>query len=238
MLIIPALDLRSGRCVRLRQGDFDTETVYGDDPVALAEYWVRLGAARLHLVDLDGARLGQPQQLDIVQRIVERTAVPCQLGGGLRSEFDLRAAFNCGVTWAVIGTQAFLAPEWFREMCHKFPHRLWLGVDVRDGFVATHGWQKTTELDPAEVVSHFSAWPIAGFIVTDISRDGTLCGVRAHWLGQLAQGTTLPVIASGGIATLDDLRQLRAAGLAGCIIGKALYEGRFDLRAAMQAVSS
>lgn len=238
MLIIPAIDLRSGRCVRLRQGDFDAETVYGDDPVAVGEYWVRRGAPRLHLVDLDGARLGRPQQLDIVRRIVERAAVPCQLGGGLRSEVDLCAAFTCGVTWAVIGTQALQAPEWFREMCQKFPHRLWLGVDVRDGFVATHGWQKTTELDPEEVVSHFSAWPIAGFIVTDISRDGTLSGVRAGWLGQLAQRTTLPVIASGGIATLDDIRQLRAAGLAGCIIGKALYEGQLDLRAAIQAASS
>lgn len=238
MLVIPAIDVQGGKCVRLRQGEFADRTVYADDPLAVAEHWVELGAPRLHLVDLDGARLGQPQNLKLVQRIVERVQVPCQLGGGLRTEKDLRAAFDCGLAWCVIGTQAFLAPDWFRAMCQMFPGRLWLGVDVRDGLVATHGWQNTTNLEPKTVLAAFADWPLAGFIVTDIRRDGMLSGVDAEWFGQLARQTQLAVLASGGVTSLVDIERLKAAGVAGCIIGKALYEGRLDLRQAVRLATT
>jgi phosphoribosylformimino-5-aminoimidazole carboxamide ribotide isomerase len=234
MLIIPAIDIQGGRCVRLRQGDFSAETVYAEDPVAVAEHWADLGAPRLHLVDLDGARTGRPQNLEAVRRIIERVPVPCQLGGGLRSEEDLRSAFEAGVSWCIVGTQAFLAPEWFRTMTRTFAGRLWLGVDVRAGRVATHGWLNTTHLAAEEVLHHFADWPIAGFIVTDIHRDGMLSGVNAQWLEGLVRHSRLPIIASGGVTSLDDIAQLRSVGVAGCIIGKALYEGHLDLRAALR----
>lgn len=215
------------------QGDFSCETVYANDPVAVAQRWAELGAPRLHIVDLDGARLGRPQNLQTVRRIVERVQIPCQLGGGLRSESDLRAALDCGVCWCILGTQAFGAVDWFRDMCETFPGRLWLGVDVKDGMVATHGWQNTLRVTPEVVLEQFGDWPIAGFIVTDIRRDGTLSGVDAEWLGQLTRWTSLPVLASGGISSLTDITRIKEAGLAGCIVGKALYEGRIDLREAL-----
>ncbi|GBD36678.1 1-(5-phosphoribosyl)-5-[(5-phosphoribosylamino) methylideneamino] imidazole-4-carboxamide isomerase [bacterium HR36] len=233
MLIIPAIDIQGGRCVRLRQGDFASETVYADDPVAVAEHWAVQGAPRLHLVDLDGARTGRPQNLQTVRRIVERVPVPCQLGGGLRSEGDIRAAFACGVQWCVIGTQALLTPGWFAALCQAFPQRLWLGVDVRDGLVATHGWQQTISQTAEDVLAQFVSWPIAGFIVTDIRRDGMLAGVNVEWLQHLVRQTQLPIIASGGVSSLQDIARLCQVGVAGCIVGKSLYERKLDLRQAL-----
>lgn len=234
MLIIPAIDLQAGRCVRLRQGNFAESTVYGDDAVSIARHWEQLGAPRLHLVDLDGARLGSPQNWPVVRRIVQEVRIPCQLGGGLRSTADLEAAWEVGVGWCVIGTQAFEEPAWFESMVQRYPQRLYLSVDARDGLVATHGWQNTTPLRVEDVVQRFADWPLAGFILTDIRRDGMLCGVNTDWLNRLVQQVRLPILASGGIGSLADIAQLRTVGVAGCIVGKALYEGRIRLDEALE----
>jgi phosphoribosylformimino-5-aminoimidazole carboxamide ribotide isomerase len=234
MLIIPAIDLQAGRCVRLRQGDFAEVRVYADDPVAVAREFARSGAPRLHLVDLDGARTGSPQHWPVVRRIVSEAGIPCQFGGGLRCEADLQAAWDCGVSWCIVGTRAFQDPAWFESMVQRYPQRLYLSVDVRDGLVATHGWQNTTTLRVEEVLERFADWPLAGFIITDIGRDGMLCGVDARRFQPLVQRCRLPLIASGGISSLADLAQLQAAGVAGCIIGKALYEGRINLHQALK----
>jgi len=233
VLILPAIDLRGGQCVRLRQGDYAQETVFGDDPAALARRWVEQGAAYLHLVDLDGARHGHPVNGDSVRRIVQTSGVPCQLGGGLRSAEHIDEAFGWGVERVIVGTRALLDPAWCEKMCRRFPGRICIGIDARQGRVAIQGWERDSEQSALDLARRCSAWPLAALIYTDISRDGMLEGPNVEATAELASAVSVPVIASGGVTTLEDVARLSRCGLAGCIIGRALYEGRIDLRTAI-----
>jgi phosphoribosylformimino-5-aminoimidazole carboxamide ribotide isomerase len=236
MLILPAIDLRGGKCVRLKQGDYAQETVFGDDPAAMARRWVSLGAKALHLVDLDGAKAGHLVNGDAIRGFVKAVNVPCQLGGGIRSENDIETAFDWGVRRVVIGTRALQDPGWVREVAFAFPQRIVLGLDARDGKVATHGWQNVSGATVLELAQQFSQWPLAAIVFTDIARDGMLNGPNIEALVELAGAVQLPVIASGGVTTLDDVRRLVETKLAGCIIGRALYEGQLDLAAVLSLV--
>jgi phosphoribosylformimino-5-aminoimidazole carboxamide ribotide isomerase len=229
--------LRGGKCVRLRQGDFARETIFGDDPAAMARQWVSQGATRLHLVDLDGAKSGQPANEKAIAAIVGAAKVPCQLGGGLRTEAALRSAFALGVERAVVGTQALKAPEWFQRMAELFPGRLLLGLDAREGRVATAGWLDVGEVDALDLGRRCAALPLAGVIYTDIGRDGMLTGPNLEATAALAAAVPLPIIASGGVGQLADLQALANLRLAGCIVGRALYEGKFTLDQALAVCS-
>lgn len=238
MLILPAIDLRGGRCVRLRQGDYAQETVFGDDPVAMARRWVGEGARALHLVDLDGAKEGRPVNGKVIREIVQAVDVPCQVGGGLRTEADIEATLDTGVARVVLGTRALQDPAWVRQMAQSYPKRIVLGLDARDGKVATHGWLNTSEASVLEVAREFANWPLYAIVYTDIARDGMLEGPDVDGLAALAGAVPLPVIASGGVTTLDNVRELAARRVFGCIIGRALYEGKIDLSAVLELVSS
>ena len=235
MLIFPAIDLRGGQCVRLRQGDYARETVFGDDPAAVARRWVGQGARFLHLVDLDGAKEGRPLNGASVRAIVAAAGVPCQLGGGLRTEEHVAAALDCGVERVVLGTRALQDPAWLEGLCRRLPGRVVLGIDARQGRVATHGWLEVSDRPALDLARQCASWPLAAIVYTDISRDGMLAGPNVDALAELAAAVPLPVIASGGVTTVEDVRRLVPLGLAGCIIGRALYEGRLDLAAAIRA---
>jgi phosphoribosylformimino-5-aminoimidazole carboxamide ribotide isomerase len=233
VLILPAIDLRGGQCVRLRQGDYAQETVFGDDPAALARRWVEQGATYLHLVDLDGARQGHPVNGDSVRRIVQASGVPCQLGGGMRSEEHIDEALAWGVERVIIGTRALLDPAWCEKTCRRFPGRICVGIDARQGRVAIQGWQRDSEQSAIDLALRCSAWPLAALIYTDISRDGMLDGPNVEATTELAAAVSVPLIASGGVTTLEDVARLARCGVAGCIIGRALYEGKLDLALAI-----
>lgn len=233
MELWPAIDIRDGKCVRLCQGDFAREIVYAQDPVQMARHWCGLGAKRLHVVDLDGARAGELVNLPVVRRIIEAVSVPCQLGGGIRHRETIRALLSVGVARLVVGTRAVKDPEWFRQMCAEFPGRLVLGIDAREGWVATDGWTQTGEISAVSLAKSFEDAPLAGIVYTDIARDGMLKGVNVTAMAEMQRAVRIPVIASGGVTTLDDIRALRQAGLAGCILGRALYEGRINLPEAL-----
>ena len=237
MLILPAIDLRGGKCVRLKQGDYARETVIGDDPTAMARRWVGEGARALHLVDLDGAKEGRPVNGDVIRAIVRAVDVPCQVGGGLRTEADIEATLEMGVARIVLGTRALQDPAWVRQMAHEYPKRIVLGLDARDGKVATHGWLNTSEASVLDVAREFGNWPLYAIVYTDIARDGMLEGPNVEGLAALAGAVPLPVIASGGVTTLQNVRDLMAKKLFGCIIGRALYEGQIDLSAVLDLVS-
>jgi phosphoribosylformimino-5-aminoimidazole carboxamide ribotide isomerase len=229
MQVIPAIDLRGGHCVRLRQGDFEQETVFGDDPTAMAARWESEGAERIHLVDLDGAKTGRPVNVEAVRRIVAKVQIPCQLGGGLRDQATIAAWLDAGLDCVVVGTQALRDPDWFGRMAETYPDRLILGLDARDGRVATEGWADISNVQALALAHQFDSLPLAAMIYTDIARDGTLSGPNLDGIAALAQAVQTPVIASGGVGGLDDLERLAALPIAGCVIGRALYDGRFTL---------
>ncbi|MDB5309536.1 MAG: hisA 2 [Gemmataceae bacterium] len=233
MLIYPAIDLLDGRCVRLRQGDYSRETVFSDDPAAVARRWVELGADRLHIVDLDGAKAGKPVNGPVIRKIVEAARVPCQLGGGLRTDDDLSAAFDWGVRWAVLGTRAIQDPGWVRSAATRNPDRVVLGVDAKDGFVATDGWLTVSRVKAVDLARQVSDAPLAAVVYTDIAKDGMMSGPNFEALAEMQAAVPLPVIASGGVCTLDHVERLVTAGTPGCIIGRALYEGSLDLSAVL-----
>jgi phosphoribosylformimino-5-aminoimidazole carboxamide ribotide isomerase len=234
MLILPAIDLRGGKCVRLKQGDYSQETVFGDDPAAMARRWVGEGARALHLVDLDGAKEGRPINSTVIRRIVESVDVPCQVGGGLRTEADIEATLDAGVARVVLGTRALDDPAWVRQMAQEYPKRIVLGLDARDGKVATHGWLNTSDESVLDVARQFANWPLYAIVYTDISRDGMLKGPNIDALAELVAAVPVPVIASGGVTTVDNVRALKEKGLFGCIIGRALYERQIDLAAVLE----
>jgi phosphoribosylformimino-5-aminoimidazole carboxamide ribotide isomerase len=233
MRVIPAIDLRGGLCVRLRQGDYGRETVFGDDPAAMAARWESEGATLIHLVDLDGAREGRPVNIDPVRRIIRRVAVPCQLGGGVRDQETISAWLDAGLERVIVGTQALRDPEWFRAMVRIYPGRLVLGLDAREGKVATQGWLETSAVDAATLAGQLDDLPLAGIVYTDIARDGTLEGPNLGAIRALAEHVRTAVIASGGVGSLDHLDLLAALPIDGCIVGRALYEGRFSLAEAI-----
>ncbi len=235
MQIYPAIDLRGGQCVRLRQGDYNQETVFGADPAAMAKRWVDDGATYLHLVDLDGAKEGKPVNGPSVRAIVEAAGLPCQLGGGLRTEADIALALSWGVARVIIGTKALQSPTWLDDMAGKFPNQIVLGIDAKNGQVATHGWLDVSTTSALDLARRFQNLPLAGLVYTDISRDGMMQGVNAPAMAEMAAATKLPVIASGGVTTLDDIRVLAKIPMAGCIVGRALYEGRLNLKGILEA---
>jgi phosphoribosylformimino-5-aminoimidazole carboxamide ribotide isomerase len=236
VLILPAIDIRGGQCVRLRQGDYAQETIYSNDPAAVARTWVDQGATFLHIVDLDGAKEGHPVNQESIQKIVQTAGVPCQLGGGLRTEQHVAEALSWGLQRVVIGTKAVSDPAWLKGISERFPGQIALGIDARDGRVAIEGWLEVSNRPAAELAQLCADWPLAALVYTDISRDGMLAGPNLEALAEISKAVTLPVIASGGITTLDDLRRLAELNLAGCIIGRALYEGRLRLPEAINCV--
>jgi phosphoribosylformimino-5-aminoimidazole carboxamide ribotide isomerase len=238
VLIFPAIDLRGGQCVRLRQGDYSQETVFGADPAEVARRWVQQGARYLHLVDLDGARDGRPINGPSVRAIVDvcrASGVPCQLGGGIRNDDHIDEALSWGVERIILGTRALKDPVWLAAVAHRHPQRVVLGIDARDGLVATDGWLEVSQTPAVELARRHEELPLAAIVYTDIGRDGMLAGPNEEALARMARSVALPVIASGGVTEGDDVRRLARLGLAGCIIGRALYEGRLTLAEALAA---
>jgi phosphoribosylformimino-5-aminoimidazole carboxamide ribotide isomerase len=243
MEILPAIDLRGGKCVRLRQGDYAQETVFGEDPAEMARRWEAAGATRLHLVDLDGAKAGRPVNGEAIREIVQAVRIPCELGGGIRDDAALSLVLETwGVDRAIVGTKALQQPEWFCAAAERFPERVALGLDARDGMVATAGWLETSQTPANELARRFRASPIAAVIYTNIANDGMLQGIDGATLMDLEALADLgrPVIASGGVTTVHDIHRLaaiaeRQPNLVGVIIGRALYEGTLTLPDALSA---
>ncbi len=235
MQIWPAIDLRGGKCVRLQQGDYGRETVFDDDPAAAARRLVSEGAECLHLVDLDGARNGRPANLDAVRAIMSAVSVPCELGGGIRDDQMIGQLLQLGLSRLVIGTNALREPNWFRSVTRQYPHKLVLGIDARDGMVATEGWLNTSTTPAIDLAMQLEREPLAALVYTDISRDGMLAGPNLPAMRAMQQAVRLPVIASGGVTSAADVAALAAIPMAGCIIGRALYEGKLTLADALAA---
>jgi len=240
MLLIPAIDLKDGKCVRLRQGRMEDETIFSDDPLAVAQRWVDAGARRLHLVDLNGAFAGRPVNADVVHRIAEAfPEVPIEVGGGIRDEDTVQLYLDAGVQYVIIGTRAVSAPHFINDLCLEFPGHIIVGLDAKDGKVAIDGWSKLSNHGVIDMAQHFERDGVEAIIYTDISRDGMMQGVNAEATAKLASEISTPVIASGGISTLDDIRSIQAVadeGITGVIIGRALYEGTIDLVEAQKLV--
>ncbi len=242
MLIIPAIDLKDGQCVRLRQGRFDELTVFNADPIETAAQFASLGATRLHVVDLDGAKTGQPQHAPLIRDLVrELPHLVVQVGGGLRTDAAVDAYLEAGVAFVIIGSQAVRDPAFVERLCRRHPDRIIVGLDARDGLVATDGWLDTATVTATELALRFRDFGVSALVFTDIARDGMLTGVNVAATAALARTSGLPVIASGGVASLDDLRALKAVasqGIIGAITGRAIYEGRLDLAAALAECAS
>ncbi|MFW5824648.1 MAG: 1-(5-phosphoribosyl)-5-[(5-phosphoribosylamino)methylideneamino]imidazole-4-carboxamide isomerase [Marinobacter sp.] len=233
MLIIPAIDLKDGKCVRLRQGKMDDSTEYGDDPVAMADRWVDAGARRLHLVDLNGAFAGEPVNGEIVRAITTKYPnLPIQIGGGIRSADTIEAYLRAGVQWVIIGTKAVKEPGFVTDMCKQFPGHIIVGLDAKDGRVATDGWAEVSEVLATDLAKRFANDGVEAIVYTDISRDGMMQGVNVEATAALAEAGGIPVIASGGVTNMDDLRRLATVadkGILGAITGRAIYEGTLDV---------
>lgn len=237
MLIIPAIDLKNGTCVRLKQGRMEDATTYSDDPVATATRWVDAGCARLHVVDLDGAFAGRPENKEAVAAILAaHPELPVQLGGGVRDLATVEAYLQLGLGWVIIGTQAVKEPQFVTEACRLFPGQIIVGVDAHDGWVATEGWAEASTVSATEVVKRFAGDGVSAVVYTDIGRDGMLSGVNIEATARLARDTGCPVIASGGLKGLSDIESLlevEADGVIGAITGRAIYEGTLDLAEAI-----
>jgi len=235
MQIWPAIDLLGGKCVRLEQGDYARETVFSDDPVAVAQQFQAQGAQHLHLVDLDGARDGRPTNFEVVRAIVEAVDMECELGGGVRSQETIEALFGTGLDRLVLGTSALKNADWFREMCRQFPGKLVLGIDARNGLVATDGWLETSNTPATALADQFCEIPLAAIVYTDIATDGMLAGPNVAAMAEMQNYVDVPVVASGGVTRVEDVRRLAEAGLAAAIIGRALYAEKISLPEALSA---
>ncbi|MGH7206950.1 MAG: 1-(5-phosphoribosyl)-5-[(5-phosphoribosylamino)methylideneamino]imidazole-4-carboxamide isomerase [Nitrospiraceae bacterium] len=239
MLVIPAIDLKDGRCVRLRQGDMSEETVYSGDPAATALRWEGLGARLLHVVDLNGAIEGQPRNLPQIEAILKAVSVPVQIGGGIRTAETIRMYFARGASRVVVGTAALQDRTVLERACAEFPRRVWVGIDARNGKVALRGWTVLSETSVRDLLQTLSGYPLGGVIYTDIAKDGMLEGPNLDALRELVNWSPVPVIASGGISRVEDIRAIKALGprVEGAIVGKALYDGKLDLKQAMAALA-
>jgi len=234
MLLIPAIDLKDGQCVRLRQGRMEDDTVFSDDPAAVAKRWVDAGARRLHIVDLNGAFDGKPQNAEAIRSIVSVCAdagIPVQLGGGIRDEDTVQHYLDLGISYCIIGTKAVKAPHFVSDLCLNFPGHIIVGLDAKDGKVAIDGWSKLSRHDVLDIAMRFEQDGVEAIVYTDISRDGMMTGVNVDATVALARSIHIPVIASGGITNLEDIRALCAVaddGIMGAITGRAIYEGSLD----------
>lgn len=240
MLIIPAIDLKDGKCVRLRQGRMDDSTVFSDNPVDMAAKWVEAGCRRLHLVDLNGAFAGEPVNGEIVKAIAQAYPdLPIQIGGGIRTAETIEAYLNAGVEYVIIGTKAVKDPAFVTDMCKRFPGHIIVGLDAQDGYVATDGWAEVSSVKATDLAIQFRNDGVSSIVYTDISRDGMMQGVNVEATVALAQDAGIPVIASGGVTDIEDIRRLAAVadkGILGAITGRAIYEGTLDVAEA-QALS-
>ena len=239
MLLIPAIDLKDGQCVRLRQGLMEDATVFSDKPVDMALHWVAQGARRLHLVDLNGAFAGKPQNLGAIKAILAAVSedVPVQLGGGIRDLDTIEQYLDLGLSYVIIGTAAIKNPQFLRDACDAFPNQIIVGLDAKDGMVATDGWAKVTKYHVTEVGQRFADYGVNSIIYTDIGRDGMLSGVNIEATVKLAEAVSVPVIASGGLTNLDDIRALcevESSGVEGAVTGRAIYEGAIDFKQAQE----
>ncbi|MRH78324.1 1-(5-phosphoribosyl)-5-[(5-phosphoribosylamino)methylideneamino]imidazole-4-carboxamide isomerase [Spiribacter sp. C176] len=233
MQLIPAIDLKDGQCVRLRQGKMDDSTVFSKDPLAMADQWVAAGAKRLHLVDLDGAIAGFPVNADIIGRIAEaHPSIEIQIGGGIRNVDVIQTYLDVGVDFVILGTQAVRDPDFVDNACLEFPGHVIVGLDARDGRVATHGWEQVSEIAASELAKRFEDAGVEAIVFTDIGRDGMMSGFNAKATADLARAIDIPVIASGGVSSMADVERLceiAEAGVTGAIVGRALYERSLDL---------
>jgi phosphoribosylformimino-5-aminoimidazole carboxamide ribotide isomerase len=236
MEIVPAIDLRDGKCVRLYQGDYDEETIFSDDPVEVALEWQSLGAPRLHIVDLDGAATGELCNLDIIQEIASAILIPTQLGGGIRRLETIEQLLKAGIERVILGTAAVEDPKLIEEACRKFSESIIVSIDAREGYIATHGWHQETELKTVELTKAMAQLGVKRFIYTDINRDGTLTEPNFSAITELVNTISLPVIAAGGISSLKHLKMLKSLGVEAAIIGKALYTGDINLKQALAAM--
>jgi len=238
MLIIPAIDLKDGKCVRLRQGRMEDETVFSDDPVAVAGQWVEQGARRLHIVDLNGAFAGQPVNAGVVHKIADAFPdLPIQIGGGIRDEDTIQAYLEAGVEYVIIGTKAVSQPHFINDICVEFPGHIIVGLDAKDGKVAIDGWSKLSKHDVIDMAQHFEDDGVSAIVYTDIGRDGMMTGVNVESTVKLAQAVNIPIIASGGITNIEDVKALCAVqdeGITGAITGRAIYEGTLDFAEAQK----
>jgi phosphoribosylformimino-5-aminoimidazole carboxamide ribotide isomerase len=239
MDVIPAIDLLDGRCVRLYQGDYERSQVFNDDPVAVARQWAEQGATRLHLVDLDGAKAGHPVNQAVIRAIVQAVDVPVEVGGGLRDRDSVADLLSLGVRWAILGTVAVEQPQLVEALCKEFPSQIIVGIDARNGKVATRGWLETSEVEAVTLAQQMQGFGAAAIIYTDIHRDGTLQGPNQDALREFVNALSIPVIASGGVSSTRDLLKLlvlEPQGVTGVIIGKALYTGDLTIKDAIRAV--
>lgn len=236
MIIYPAIDIRGGRCVRLTEGRFDAETVFADDPAEMALKWAGMGAEFLHLVDLDGALAGEGKNVPVIERILQSVNIPVQLGGGIRNLETIEKLLSLGVTRLILGSAAVKNPQLVEEACKKYPGHIAVGIDAKNGDVAIEGWGQGSGVAATELAKKMAAYGVETIIYTDISRDGMLSGVNVEATAALARACGVPIIASGGVASLEDIRRVKAVeadGVQGCIIGKAIYTGAVNLKAAL-----
>jgi phosphoribosylformimino-5-aminoimidazole carboxamide ribotide isomerase len=238
MLIIPAIDLKDGKCVRLRQGIMEDETVFSDDPVSMAERWVAQGARRLHLVDLNGAFDGEPKNAGVVTAIAAAyPELPIQIGGGIRTRETVQTYLDAGVQYVIIGTKAITEPDFIRDLCREFSGHVIVGIDAKEGMVAINGWAEVSNQNATDVAKSFEADGVSAIVYTDISRDGMMQGVNVEATQSLADAVNIPIVASGGITNMDDIERLCAVadhGIMGAITGRAIYEGSLDFAEAQR----
>jgi len=237
VLIIPAVDLKGGKCVRLIQGEKEREIVYGIDPAEAALHWVDQGAKRLHLIDLDGAFEGSPKHLKVLEKVTRVAGVPVQFGGGVRSLETLQAVLGAGASFVILGTSALKNPAFLKEAAEENPEKILMGIDVKEGEVRISGWIERDKVTPEVLVARFQNLPLAGIVFTDISSDGMLEGFNPVAVGSLARAVEFPVIAAGGFSRMEDLDKLHLMetdGVIGAVVGRALYEGKFDLKKALE----
>ncbi len=241
MLLIPAIDIKDGKCVRLRQGRMEDETVYGEDPVEIAGRWVDAGAKRLHIIDLNGAVSGRPGNADIIHNIADNyRGITLQVGGGIRNEDTIQTYLDAGVKYVIIGTRAVTTPHFVSDVCLEFPGHIIVGLDAKEGKLATEGWSKLSHHDANDMALRFEEEGVTSIIFTDISRDGMMTKINIESTVELCKRITIPVIASGGISNLDDIEALCKVaheGIAGAITGRAIYEGTLDFREAQRLVT-
>jgi len=242
MLIIPAIDLKEGKCVRLRQGRMEDDTIFDDSPVDVAMRWIAQGARRIHLVDLDGAFAGEPRNAQTVREICKQSGdIPVQIGGGIRSLETAKAYVDAGVSYLIIGTLAVKSPEFVDELCKHFPGQIIVGLDANDGFVATEGWAEASTVTAVSLAQRFENVGVSAIVYTDIARDGMMQGVNTEATAALGEAVSIPVIASGGVTNLDDIRSLGEQmhrGISAAIVGRALYEETIDLKEAQELADS
>jgi phosphoribosylformimino-5-aminoimidazole carboxamide ribotide isomerase len=241
VIIIPAIDLKDGRCVRLEQGDFRRVTVYSDDPVGIAKKWQESGAERIHVVDLDGSLSGSPQNTDVIRGIVSECGLPVEVGGGIRYMKTIEAYLGMGVSWVILGTMALRDKGFVREACDAYKGKIILGIDANDGKVAIQGWTEQTAESAIDIAKGYEGYGFAAIVYTDIKRDGMETGVNMAATGELARSVDIPVIASGGVSSIEDIRKLREIekfGVIGVIIGRALYSGAVSLAEAISLSKS